>query len=205
MEKVNKKRLHLGCGPVYLEGYINIDAKGELASKNLELVEENKTILDKYYKNPYVKRILGHNKRGRIVVDIKADILKLPFKENSIDEILTVNVIDHLRLQDFPIAIKEWHRVLKPGGSLIIDVGDCVANAEMMVEASKAHDENESLEWALRLMYCHGRDKYDCHHWGYTPSYLGDLLAPYGFRSKWVRRNYIKHVYPAFQLCVDKR
>ena len=116
-------KLHLACGTVYLSGWVNIDGKGELATEYPELVKQNKTTLKNYYKKPYIKKILGHNKRGKIVVDILSNVLKLDmFINDSVDEILQVNLIDHLKFQDLPKALKEWHRVLKIGGNIIIDV-----------------------------------------------------------------------------------
>lgn len=193
-------RLHLACGPVYLKGWINIDAKGELASENQELVKINKTDIKNYYKKNYVKRIFGHNKRGKIVVDIKANVLDLSmFLDDSVDEILNVNLIDHLKFQDVAGALKEWHRVLKPKGKLIIDVGDAIGNAKMLLKA-KTRDE---IEWALRLQYCHSRDKYDSHHWGFFPKYMNMILKENGFNPVWSKKNYIKHVYPNFQVCAE--
>jgi SAM-dependent methyltransferase len=47
-------------------------------------------------------------------VDIVCDIHALPFKDNSIDAIMSVAVLEHVRE---PVAVlKEVHRVLKPGG-----------------------------------------------------------------------------------------
>ncbi|CAB4176295.1 Methyltransferase type 11 [uncultured Caudovirales phage] len=192
-------KLHLACGSVYLKDYINIDIKGELVKDNPQLVEENTTTLDNYFKKSYVKRILGHNARGRIVVDILSDVKKLPFEDDTVDEILTVNLVDHIRLQEIPTMFNEWHRILKSGGKLIIDVGDAIGNAKLLADA-KTDDE---LEWALRLMYCHSRDEFDSHRWGYTANYLTNVLQKYGFNYLWDKTDYIEHVYPAFQLCVE--
>ena len=105
---MKKVKLHLACGPIYLKGYINIDAKGILAKENPTLTSQNSTTRSHYYKNPYIKRILGHDKRGKIAVDVQANVLSLPmFNDCSVDEIINVNLIDHLRFQDFPKAIEE--------------------------------------------------------------------------------------------------
>src|SRR5690606_22298176 len=49
-------------------------------------------------------------------VDIIADIKLLPFKDNSIDAVITVAVLEHV--QDITTVIKEIHRVLKPKGKV---------------------------------------------------------------------------------------
>jgi SAM-dependent methyltransferase len=49
-------------------------------------------------------------------VDVVCDIEKLPFKDNSIDYVVNVAVLEHVPHPDR--AIKEIHRILKPGGKL---------------------------------------------------------------------------------------
>jgi hypothetical protein len=106
-------RLHLACGDVYLDGYVNVEAVGELAMENPALATANATVVERYFKRPYRKRLFGHDKRGHIVVDLRADVADLSvFADGSVDEILAVNLLDHLRFQDVPTAVVEWHRVL---------------------------------------------------------------------------------------------
>lgn len=191
-------RLHLGCGAVYLDRWVNVDAVGVRADEHPDLAREHATDLDNYFKRPYKRRELGHEEREFNVVDVHADVLSMPmFADDTVDEILTVNVVDHLRFQDLPVAVAEWRRVLKPTGSLIIDVGDARGNAELLVEAQT----RDELEWALRLFYCHSRDPFDCHHWGYTPEYLRELMAEWGFVQLWTRDDWIDHIYPSLQSC----
>lgn len=54
-------------------------------------------------------------------VDIVWDLSKLPlpFKDGEFDEILTINLFEHM---DYVPLMKELHRVLTPGGKLVITV-----------------------------------------------------------------------------------
>jgi len=56
-------------------------------------------------------------------VDIVLDANKVPypFKHKYFDEILSVNCIEHLSI-DTDLLMKELHRILKPGGKLLIRV-----------------------------------------------------------------------------------
>lgn len=54
------------------------------------------------------------------IVDVKADILNLPFKENEFDVVICNHVLEHI--EDDSKAMKELYRVLKPGGMGIFQV-----------------------------------------------------------------------------------
>jgi SAM-dependent methyltransferase len=188
-------KLHLANGTVYLDGWTNIDITGKLASEYPELAEHNKTTIDKYYKFPF-----RANKNNN-VTDIIMDVRKLAYEDNSVDQILTVNFIDHIKKEEFIEAAKDWKRVLKPGGTLIIDVDDRQKQAEILTNA----ETNEEIEWALRLLYCDHAAPGRSHLWGYCSEYLKDILERIGFKYVWTKRDYIIHdVYPNFQIMVQK-
>ena len=73
----------------------------------------------------------GENiKKGYINLDIRklpgVDVVwnlnktPYPFKDNEFNEILALNVLEHI--DDHSVAIREFHRILKPGGKVIIEV-----------------------------------------------------------------------------------
>jgi|SRR6185436_18808564 len=86
----------------------------------------------------------GDNIEGYINVDfdhpsadVKADVSALPFSNESADVILAYHILEHFRAGGYephlsnPLnpktaldALKEWYRVLKPGGTLEIKVPD---------------------------------------------------------------------------------
>lgn len=80
------KRVNLGCGQFYKEGYVNVDF------------------------DPKAKVDIKHN----------LDLFPYPFEDNSVDELTADHVLEHLTN---PFAtMEEIHRILKPGGKLIIRV-----------------------------------------------------------------------------------
>jgi predicted SAM-dependent methyltransferase len=188
-------KLHLGNGTVYLDRYINVDIVGKLASEYPEIADYNRTTIDRYYKFPF------RQNKDNNVTDIHMDVRNLTFEDNSVDEILSVNLIDHMKKEDFLLTLKNWKRVLKKGGLLIIDVDDRRKQAEILTSA----ETNEEIEWALRLIYCDHASEGRSHFWGFTPEYLQNILEREGFEHVWTRRDYIIHdMYPNFQICVTK-
>ena len=54
------------------------------------------------------------------IADVKADICELPFQENEFDFLICNHVLEHIT--DDTKAMKELFRILKPGGTAIIQV-----------------------------------------------------------------------------------
>jgi SAM-dependent methyltransferase len=188
-------KLHLGNGTVYLDGYTNIDMIGLVAKLHPDLVEHNRTTIDNYYKFPF------RQNKDNNVSDALMDVKRLCYEDNSVDEILCVNLIDHMPKEEFIIALNEWKRVLKTDGILIIDIDDRRKQAEILTSA----ETNEEIEWALRLMYCDHAKKGRTHFWGYEPKYLQHIVEPVGFKQIWTATTYIIHdMYPNFQSCFQK-
>lgn len=64
---------------------------------------------------------------GFIGVDIKAsdvvaDIRKLPFDDDSADEIMAIHVCEHLYVHEIVGVLAEWRRVLEPEGILAVEL-----------------------------------------------------------------------------------
>jgi|SRR6516225_2690615 predicted SAM-dependent methyltransferase len=70
----------------------------------------------------------------------------LPFADNSVIRILAEHVVEHIDFRhDLPIALSDWHRVLRPGGIVRIVVPD----ARRFLEAYVSGDSTlwRSLGW----------------------------------------------------------
>lgn len=60
-------------------------------------------------------------KAGYANIDLQeADARALPFSDNSFDVIFNSYMFDLLPLKDMPVVLSEFHRVLKPGGRLVL-------------------------------------------------------------------------------------
>ncbi|WP_280302057.1 methyltransferase domain-containing protein [Nocardia neocaledoniensis] len=65
---------------------------------------------------------------GRLVLD-DGSLTALPFEDAALDAAITVNTIYFL--DDLPAACAELARVLKPGGAVVVGIGDPEAMAKM--------------------------------------------------------------------------
>jgi predicted SAM-dependent methyltransferase len=103
-------RLHLGCGAVHLEGYVNIDYP-----------------LDQH-------SVLTH-----AVADVFADISELAFPWSSVDEIRLHHVFEHFPRAESLGLVASWWSWLKPDGLLRVEVPDFDRTAWAVLSPLSSH------------------------------------------------------------------
>lgn len=57
-------------------------------------------------------------------LEIHADALSIPLPDNSVDRILSIHLIEHFHHYDVIKLLREWWRVLAPGGEIEIHTPD---------------------------------------------------------------------------------
>jgi SAM-dependent methyltransferase len=190
-------RLHLGCGNVYLKDWINVDVHQPgfafTPAERPDLLEALATTLADYYKFPF-----GQAPQA-VLADVFMDITALGFPDGHADQILAVGVFEHFSRDEARRMLRDWHRVLKPGGRAVIDVPDLVETGRLLREATTA----EEAEWAIRLIYGSQKNPYSFHKWGYTPATLDALGRDCGFRGS-EPAPLVAHEYPMFSLALVK-
>ena len=99
---VNEIKLNLGCGGRPLKGYINVD---------MDTLEDMKI---RYPETKFDEdiRVEQH------------DLFNLPYADNTIDEIRSEGLIEHLPFIDESKFFYEVKRVLKPGGKIFLTTVD---------------------------------------------------------------------------------
>lgn len=107
--------------------------------------------------------------------DVKMDIRKLDYPDNYADEIRAYHVLEHITCYEVMPTLKEWNRVLKSGGRLIIELPN-------ILELCKAFDSSNKNE-RYRLLDCiYGTTMPDYpHKYGWYPEILMDHLYSAGF------------------------
>ena len=135
-------------------------------------------ILDGYINVDVVESRSG--KKPDLLCDLH--LLK-PFADNSVDEILSVHVVEHFWRWEVLDILKEWVRVLKPGGKMILECPNLKSACEEFLKnpdaAAFGGPEGQRSMWVF-----YGdprwRDPYMVHRWGYTPESLAKLMLEAG-------------------------
>ena len=89
-------RLHLGCGGQKWRDFVNVDLY------------------------PYDSQPADRSREG-CVADVFADMRSLGLSDASVDEIFTSHTLEHFVRWEAIDMLRDWHRMLKSGGSLIIE------------------------------------------------------------------------------------
>jgi|GEM_PF-246551 len=116
--------------------------------------------------------------------DVLCDLRKLePFADDTVDEILAVHVVEHFWRWEVLDVLREWARVLKPGGKMILECPNLISACESFLKEPKAAagsgPEGQRSMW---VFYGDPRwqDPYMVHRWGYTPQSLAKLMEEAG-------------------------
>lgn len=122
--------------------------------------------------------------RGGKAPDVLCDLHDLSvFESNSADEVLAVHVVEHFWRWEVEAILREWVRVLKPGGQMILECPNLISACEAFLKdpdrGSLPTKEGQRTMWVF-----YGdpawQDPYMIHRWGYTPSSLGRLMTSVG-------------------------
>jgi len=202
MSEEDKKeiKLHIGCGTVYLEGYVNIHpAPDGLAPLCPEDVEINKTTVDEYYKTGFSERPKKH------IADLVSTLDALPSKlgyrpgypgsqsgyvwndgvsesvDNPVDEICMFHVLEHIPKYDLDDAVRKIALMLKPGGRFRVAVPDFDAIVLEYAQKLQEGISEEDKEWYYRFVHGTQKDIYSHHYCGYNRHRLEELLRRFGF------------------------
>lgn len=114
--------------------------------------------------------------------DVHWDLRKLELPDEFADVAVAIHVLEHFYAWEAPDLLKEWKRVLKPGGRLILEL-PCLDKV-MHYIAKAVADKRPMMEWCTMHAFW-GDPKHEspamCHKWGYTMASLKDLLLSVGF------------------------
>ena len=214
-------RLHVGSGCIYLtDGYTNVDVWGSgsaLAKDCPAGVAKWGTTSDKYYDRVahidamYLGK--GTPDHEAIVCDAYGTWTNLPFDDESIAEIWSVQTFEHLSKTESRYALMEARRVMKVGANLRLGVPDHSKTLEEYTRlvhlAALEQDADKNIELkkraAFMLRHLLGSQKNDWafHMGSWTKEKLIEFCRQYGFRFVCEEPNI--NFYPSIHLKFHKQ
>jgi hypothetical protein len=122
--------------------------------------------------------------RAGMKPDVVCDLHDLaPFDEDSADEILSVHVVEHFWRWEVRDVLREWVRVLKPGGKMIVECPNILSACQTFLQDPRRFS-REDQDGQRTMWVFYGDPKWKdplmIHRWGYTPESLAALLAEAG-------------------------
>lgn len=100
-----------------------------------------------------------------------------PFSDNSVDLVYACHCLEHLPFAQIPRVLKEWHRVLKPGGILRVSVPDF----DLLLDIYREND--KKVATIIGPLVGGQHNKFNYHKAIFNNSFLTELLMQSGFCS----------------------
>lgn len=98
------------------------------------------------------------------------------FRDGSADLVYACHVLEHFSHLQVPAVLREWGRVLKPGGKLCLSVPDF----DRLLDIYR--DNGRNADTIVNALMGGQEYAYNCHRAIFTRDYLGKLLLEAGFR-----------------------
>jgi predicted SAM-dependent methyltransferase len=109
-----------------------------------------------------------------------ADVSHLPmYGDGTVDLIYASHVLEHFGRQQYPVVLREWYRLLRPGGVLRLGVPDFAAVAALYYEQGLV----DGLTGLVGLVSGGQRDASDYHKMIFDEALLGQALLEAGFSA----------------------
>lgn len=82
--------------------------------------------------------------------DIIGTMDKVPLPDSCANEIMVIHGVEHIYSWQVPEALAEWHRLLRPGGKLVLEMPDMLKACKNIAEDFKGdkHPDQQGM-WAI--------------------------------------------------------
>lgn len=109
-------------------------------------------------------------------VDILSDMRSLPMiPDNSVDVLVCQHGVEHLDMSEVGSTAREWHRVLKSGGKLVV----CVPNIKELIKAWLDGRIDDYI-FNVNVYGAYQGHLEDLHRWSYYYEYLVSQMSQEG-------------------------
>lgn len=130
----------------------------------------------------YVNVDVAPSRRG-LKPDVLCDLHRLSFEDETADEILSVHVVEHFWRWEVVGILKEWARVLKPGGRMVLECPNLErACLEFLADPGLRSGPGKEGQRTMWVFYGDPswHDPLMVHRWGYTPVSLARVMEEAG-------------------------
>lgn len=117
-----------------------------------------------------------HNHRVDLIADVTGSMPM--FEDASADLIVAEHIFEHVNLSSQEGTLREWHRILKPGGRLVLSVPDLRALATRWLSGQLPF-----FLYAVNVYGAYNGHETDRHKWGFDEGELRERLAVVPWRS----------------------
>ena len=152
-------KIHYGCGPRVLKGWINIDLKFEPADKYL-----------RHYTDTYYSEAMRGSRKEFFAIDILYTGLPLP--DNSVNVIFHEDFIEHLDQMEQIVFLAEMFRVMKPGAIHRVNTPNLITSMQVHSDFGLGMNGVYTKEWSG-----------SGHKSILTPGYLKEIAQMIGYTN----------------------
>jgi len=158
-------KLYIGCAELPIHKY------------HYRFIDDTWTLIDLYVDDPRI---------------VKMDARVLIYDDNTVEEIYSSHLLEHLARKEIVPTLKEWYRVLEPQGKLRLNVPDLKWACKAMLGDEKS-DYFDTEEKMLDIFYGNQVHKGEFHKTGFTLRLLQKYLFDAGFTDIGIVSEYEAH------------
>jgi SAM-dependent methyltransferase len=134
----------------------------------------------------YINVDVADQRAGKLP-DVICDVRKLEkFSDNYADEVMAIHVVEHFWRWEVVDILKEWVRVLKPGGKMILECPNLKSACEEFLKDSERYSQSDQNGQRTMWVFYGDpawRDPLMNHRWGYIPFSLAQVMFEAGLED----------------------
>lgn len=114
--------------------------------------------------------------------DIVAPAHQVPLPDGSAEELIAIHLVEHILPWELKTVLAEWHRLLQPGGLLVLEMPDLIKCCKNILDGRMKGGKHPDQ---LGMWGLFGDDRYQdpymLHRWSYTFKTLAPIVEAAGF------------------------
>lgn len=113
--------------------------------------------------------------------DLRAPMWSVPLPDGCAEAIVSTHALEHVRKSQVVPTLKEWHRLLQPGGTLTLRVPDLLWCVNNWIRTGMGNG------WELDTIFGSGEHEGNVHRTGFTVPMIRFYVEQAGFQQIAIR------------------